>query len=60
MPQKCLHRNGQTDELSNCKCMDPTNTYCVVCYDDIHHITNLKKYEKGLKKNFPYMHYQND
>ena len=60
MPQKCMNRNGHTDELSNCRCMDKTNTYCEICYKDIHHITNLKKYEKQLKKKFPYMQYKNN
>ena len=58
MPRKCLQRNGKIDQLSNCKCMDPTNTFCEICYADIHHVTNLKDYEKELKHDFPYMHYK--
>ena len=60
MPQKCINKQGQTDEFSNCRCMDKTNTYCEICYKDIHHITDINVYEEELKKNYPWIHYNDD
>ena len=55
MPMKCIRKDGTIDQLSNCKCVDKTHSYCSICYPEIHHVEPSKK---ELSKEYPYMQYK--
>jgi len=54
MPMKCIKQDGTINQLSNCKCVDSTHSYCTSCYPEIHHV---EPSEEELRQEYPYMQY---